>query len=46
MGDRGDTTIENVAQHWSEIVDESGYSVPSDLIDWSTGFLSHLAPDG
>ena len=46
VGDRGSTTIENVAQHWTEIVDETGYSVPSDLIDWSTGFLSHLAPDG
>ena len=29
-------------QHWAEIVDEAGYSVPTDLIDWSTRFLSHL----
>ena len=32
-------------QHWAAINDETGYSVPADLIDWSTGFLSHLPPD-
>ena len=42
VGAAGATTIEDVAQHWSEIVDEDGYSVPADLIDWSTHFLSHL----
>jgi NAD(P)-dependent dehydrogenase (short-subunit alcohol dehydrogenase family) len=46
VGARGATTIEDVAQHWSQIVDETGYSVPGDLIDWSTGFLAHLPPEG
>ncbi len=40
-------TVEDVAEHWSEINDESGYSVPADLMDWSARFLSHLrAGDG
>ena len=39
-----DVTIEDVAAHWSDINDESGYSVPTDLPDWSARFLSHLPP--
>ena len=35
-------TIEDVAEHWAAINDETGYSVPADLIDWSRRFLSHL----
>lgn len=34
-------TLEDVAGHWAEITDEAGYSVPTDLVDWSTQFLSH-----
>jgi NAD(P)-dependent dehydrogenase (short-subunit alcohol dehydrogenase family) len=34
----GTPTIEDVADHWADIGDESGYSVPADLIDWSTAF--------
>jgi NAD(P)-dependent dehydrogenase (short-subunit alcohol dehydrogenase family) len=41
----GDPTIEDVAEHWATINDETGYSVPTDLSDWSTRFLSHLRPD-
>jgi NAD(P)-dependent dehydrogenase (short-subunit alcohol dehydrogenase family) len=39
-----DATIEDVADHWAEINDETGYSVPKDLPDWSARFLSHLTP--
>jgi hypothetical protein len=39
-----DVTIEDVAAHWADINDESGYSVPTDLPDWSARFLSHLPP--
>jgi NAD(P)-dependent dehydrogenase (short-subunit alcohol dehydrogenase family) len=36
-------TIEDVAEHWATINDETGYSVPTDLTDWSAGFMAHLA---
>ena len=44
----GTPTIEDVAEHWAAINDESGYTVPADLPDWSTQFMSHLgdAHDG
>ena len=29
-------TIEDVAEHWATINDETGYYVPADLIDWSS----------
>jgi NAD(P)-dependent dehydrogenase (short-subunit alcohol dehydrogenase family) len=35
-------TVEDVAEHWDEIVSEEGYVVPRDLPDWSTSFLAHL----
>ncbi len=35
-------TIEDVAANWAAINDESGYTVPRDLMAWSAGFLSHL----
>jgi NAD(P)-dependent dehydrogenase (short-subunit alcohol dehydrogenase family) len=38
----GTPTPEDVAEHWTAINDETGYSVPLDLIDWSRRFLSHL----
>jgi NAD(P)-dependent dehydrogenase (short-subunit alcohol dehydrogenase family) len=37
-------TIEDVAAHWAAINDEAGYSVPADLMAWSSVFLSHLPP--
>ena len=40
-----DPTIENVAENWQLINDEEGYSVPSDLPDWSTSFMRHLNPE-
>lgn len=40
----GSPTPEDVAEHWAEINDESGYAVPASLMDWSAQFLSHLAP--
>lgn len=40
----GNVTIEDIAAHWTEINDETGYSVPKDLPDWSAGFLAHLPP--
>ena len=42
----GVATIEDVAAHWPDINDESGYRVPADLPEWSAGFLSHLRTDG
>jgi NAD(P)-dependent dehydrogenase (short-subunit alcohol dehydrogenase family) len=35
-------TVEDVAQHWTTINDETGYNVPADLMDWSAIFLKHL----
>jgi len=35
-------TIEDVAEHWAAINDESGYDVPADLRSWSATFLAHL----
>jgi NAD(P)-dependent dehydrogenase (short-subunit alcohol dehydrogenase family) len=37
-----DPTIEDVATHWAKINDETGYSVPADLIGWSAAFMAHL----
>ncbi len=39
------TTVEDVAAHWAEINDESGYSVPADLMSWSREFLAHQSPE-
>lgn len=38
----GRPSVEDVAAHWATINDESGYTVPSDLMDWSAGFTGHL----
>jgi len=35
-------TVEDVAQHWAEVNDETGYNVPADLMGWSAIFLEHL----
>jgi hypothetical protein len=42
---RTDPTIEDVAQHWSAINDETGYTIPADLNDWSASFMAHLHQD-
>jgi NAD(P)-dependent dehydrogenase (short-subunit alcohol dehydrogenase family) len=39
----GAPTVEDIAAHWDEINDESGATVPADLMAWSATFLSHLA---
>lgn len=41
----GTPSIEDLVEHWDAINDESGYSVPSNLMAWSRDFLSHLPPD-
>jgi NAD(P)-dependent dehydrogenase (short-subunit alcohol dehydrogenase family) len=38
-------TVEDVAEHWATINDESGYYVPADLLAWSKAFTAHLPPD-
>jgi NAD(P)-dependent dehydrogenase (short-subunit alcohol dehydrogenase family) len=35
-------TVEDVAQHWAEINDETGYYIPADLMGWSAAFMAHL----
>ena len=39
-------TVEDVAQNWAAINDETGYSIPADLASWSAAFLAHLRPEG
>lgn len=39
-------TIEDVARHWADINDETGYYVPADLMAWSASFMAHLYPAG
>jgi NAD(P)-dependent dehydrogenase (short-subunit alcohol dehydrogenase family) len=36
-------TVEDVVEHWAAINDESGYTVPADLMTWSREFLGHFA---
>jgi NAD(P)-dependent dehydrogenase (short-subunit alcohol dehydrogenase family) len=36
------STVDDVAANWAAINDETGYYVPSDLLDWSGHHLSHL----
>jgi NAD(P)-dependent dehydrogenase (short-subunit alcohol dehydrogenase family) len=43
---RATPTIEDVAEHWSAINDETGYYVPPDLVAWSTAFMAHLGASG
>ena len=37
----GPATIEDVAKNWDAINDETGYYVPTDLMNWSGSFLKH-----
>jgi NAD(P)-dependent dehydrogenase (short-subunit alcohol dehydrogenase family) len=39
-------TVEDVAQYWTMINDETGYYVPADLPGWSDTFMTHLRPGG
>jgi NAD(P)-dependent dehydrogenase (short-subunit alcohol dehydrogenase family) len=39
-------TMEDIAENWTVINDETGYFIPADLIDWSTTFLAHLQSEG
>ncbi len=41
-----EVTIEDVAQNWSRINDETGYYVPADLTAWSAAFMAHLRATG
>ena len=38
-------TPEDIAAHWAQINDETGYAVPANLMAWSAGFLAHLSPE-
>lgn len=40
-GDGSAPTVEEVAAHWQAVNDETGYSVPTDLMDWSARFTAH-----
>jgi NAD(P)-dependent dehydrogenase (short-subunit alcohol dehydrogenase family) len=37
-------TIEDVADNWATINDDTGYYVPADLTAWSAAFMAHLRP--
>ena len=39
---RDAASIEDVAEHWTQINDEAGYETPADLNDWAVRFLEHL----
>lgn len=39
----GTPTVEDVAAHWNEINDQSGYYVPTGTYDWGARFMAHLA---
>jgi NAD(P)-dependent dehydrogenase (short-subunit alcohol dehydrogenase family) len=38
----GAPSVEDVAAHWEQICDPARAGAPSDLLDWSKGFLAHL----
>ena len=37
-------TVEDIAENWATINDETGYYIPVDLTDWSNTFMAHVAP--
>jgi NAD(P)-dependent dehydrogenase (short-subunit alcohol dehydrogenase family) len=39
----GTPTVEDIAAHWGEITDLDGFYAPSDLGEWSSRFMGHLA---
>jgi hypothetical protein len=38
----GQPSVEDIAEHWEGINDETGYFVPGNLMAWSRAFLAHL----
>jgi len=38
----GAPSVDDLAEHWDDVVAESGYDVPADLPAWSAAFLAHL----
>jgi NAD(P)-dependent dehydrogenase (short-subunit alcohol dehydrogenase family) len=44
LHDGPEPTVEDVVAHWDAINDETGYYLPTSLIDWSTNFTAHLRP--
>ena len=36
-------TVADVARHWDEINDETGYYVPVDLAEWAGHHMEHMA---
>jgi len=38
----GAPTIKEIAEHWDEINDQTGYYVPESLNDWASKFMAHL----
>jgi NAD(P)-dependent dehydrogenase (short-subunit alcohol dehydrogenase family) len=42
----GTPTVEDLAEHWSAINDERGFTAPADLMAWSASFLTHLSEAG
>lgn len=36
-------TVEDVAEHWATINDDTGYYVPTNLMSWSAEFMAHLS---
>jgi NAD(P)-dependent dehydrogenase (short-subunit alcohol dehydrogenase family) len=39
-----EATVEDIAENWAAINDESGYYVPADLMDWSAHYMAHWLP--
>ncbi|HLM18904.1 MAG TPA: SDR family NAD(P)-dependent oxidoreductase [Acidimicrobiia bacterium] len=39
----GAPTVDDVAAHWTEINDDSTYTIPADLMAWSNAFMTHLS---
>ncbi len=37
-------SIDEVAANWAQINDETGYYVPSDIMDWAAHYMAHLYP--
>jgi NAD(P)-dependent dehydrogenase (short-subunit alcohol dehydrogenase family) len=40
-----EVTMEDVAEHWEAIHDDTEYTVPRDLRSWSAAFLAHQPPN-
>ena len=40
----GAPTVDDIAAHWTQINDQSSYTVPADLMEWSAAYMAHLHP--